>query len=84
MGLATTEPPVAALYQTMVCPVVVVAVAVSEGMAAGGQWVAVWSPPLAGAATADGPTDTARVRGAVEQLPALAITCTLPLALPAG
>ena len=84
VGLATTVPPVAALYQMMVCPAVVVAVAVSEGIAAGGQCVATWSPPLEGATTEDGPTDTANVLGAVEQLPALATTCISPLVLPAG
>ena len=83
MGDETTEPPVAALYQIIVCPAGTVAEAVSVGMGLGGHAVAAWSPPVVGAATVPGPTFTASVTVELRHEPLLANTETFPLLLPA-
>ena len=84
IGLDTTLPPVGASYQITVCPEGTVAVAVSVGVGVGGHDVAVWLPPLVGAAIAVLLTAILNVAVAVWQVPDVAKTVTLPLLLPAG
>ena len=84
IGLETTLPPEGASYQITVCPAGTDAVAVSVGVGVGGHEVAVWFPPLVGAAIAELLTAILNTAVAVWQAPEVANTVTSPLLLPAG
>ena len=84
IGLATTAPPVAALYQTTEWPAGTVAVAVIVGTGPPEQTACAWLPPDVGLATTELPTVTGNADGEVVQVPLPAVTLTFPLLLPPG